>query len=62
MAPTEIVLFKGGEELPGYMLRAGDTVQETYYDHAAQKIEVYVDKSPSVWRIIWERLSGRRLR
>lgn len=59
MAPTEIVVFKDGQEQPGWTLRAGDIIQETHYDHGKKLIGVYVDHSPSIWRIIWERITRR---
>jgi hypothetical protein len=37
-----IVIGKGGVQRPGYVLRAGDLIRATHYDHSRRVIEVEV--------------------
>lgn len=46
-----IVVGVDGVERPGYVLRAGDFVTETHYDHDRRLMTATVGERPLTWRL-----------
>ena len=56
-----IVINDKGEELPGYVIRAGDRVVGTEYSHSSKVVTVHIGRRVSLWRFIWEWLTPRKV-
>jgi hypothetical protein len=54
-----VVINRKGEELPGYMLRAGDKIVGIHYDHGEKLVAIYIGPRVGFWRFVWERLRGK---
>lgn len=53
-----LVVLVDGEPHPGWVIRAGDVIQVTEYDHAHRTVTVTLGR-PTLWRVVCERIDRR---